>query len=149
MAESWACTSLGVEEQLLIFLSCLSPDESKSFKTSSQTPLSKLAKVLIWNIQSPHEDNLSSCERCKIITSKALGTMRAQHFLIAERERSIYDSCRFDIGRLRSEPTNYERCLHPSDTFAYHSACNNLFLTLSVIHKLKSNKSINVSVYQL
>ena len=75
--------------------------------------------------------------------------MRAQHFLIAERERSIYDSCRFDIGRLRSEPTNYERCLHPSDTFAYHSASNNLFLTLSVIHKLKNNKSINVSVYQL
>ena len=75
--------------------------------------------------------------------------MRAQHFLIAERERSIYDSCRFDIGRLRSEPTNCERCLHPSDTFAYHSAYDNLFLTLSVIHKLKSNKSINVSVYQL
>ena len=91
-----------------------------------QTSVSQLAKVLIWNIQSPHEDNLSSCERCKIITSKALGTMHAQHFLIAEQERSIYDSCRFDIGRLRSEQTNYERCLHPSDTFAYRSAYNNL-----------------------
>ena len=28
--------------------------------------------------------------------------MHAQHFLIAERERSIYDSCRFDIGRSRA-----------------------------------------------
>ena len=61
--------------------------------------------------------------------------MRAQHFLIEEREQSIYDSCRFDIGRFRAEPTNYERCLHPSDTFAYRSAHNNLFLTLRVIHK--------------
>ena len=73
-------------------------DELKSFKNSS-TSVSKLAIVLIWSIPSPHEDNLSSCERYKIITSKALGTMHAQHFLIAQRERSIYDSCRFDIGR--------------------------------------------------
>ena len=28
--------------------------------------------------------------------------MQAQHFFIAERERSIYDSCRFDIGRSRA-----------------------------------------------
>ena len=66
-----------------------------------------------------------------------MGTMHAQHFLIVEQERSIYDSCRFDIGRFRAEPTNYERCLHPSDTFAYRSAHNNLFLTLRVIHKSK------------
>ena len=58
----------------------------------------KLAMVLIWNIQSPHEDNLSSCERYKIIlTSKALGTRDAHHFLIAEQELSICDSCRFDM----------------------------------------------------
>ena len=62
--------------------------------------------------------------------------MRAQHFLIAERERSIYDwvgpdSCRFDIWRFRAEPPYYKRRLHLSDTFAYHiSADNNLFLTL-------------------
>ena len=37
----------------------------------------------MWNIQSPHEDNLSSCESYKIITSKALGTMYAQHSLIS------------------------------------------------------------------
>ena len=69
--------------------------------------------------------------------TKALGTMHAQHFLIAEQERSIYDSCRYGIGRFRAEPTNYEQCLHPSDTFAYRSAHNNLFITLHEIHKLK------------
>ena len=42
--------------------------------------------------------------------------MHAQHFLITEGERSIYDSSRFDIGRFRAEPTNYERPIHPSDT---------------------------------
>ena len=50
---------------------------------------------------------------------------------------TIHDSCRFDIGRFRAEPTTHERCLHPSDTFAYRSADNNLFLTLHVFHKLK------------
>ena len=63
--------------------------------------------------------------------------MHVQHFLIRERERSIYDSCRFDIGRFRAEPTNYERCLHPMDTFAYRSAHDNSFLTLRVIQELK------------
>ena len=71
-------------------------------------------------------------------STKALGTMHTQHFLIAEQERSIYDSCRFGIGRFRAEPTNYKQCLHPSDTFAYRSAHNNLFLTLRVIQKLKN-----------
>ena len=56
----------------------------------------------------------------------------------AERERSIYDSCRFDIGRFRAEPTNSKRCLHPSDTFPYRSAHNSLFPTLRVIRKLKN-----------
>ena len=28
--------------------------------------------------------------------------MHAQHFLIAERERSIYDNCCFDIGSFRA-----------------------------------------------
>ena len=66
--------------------------------------------------------------------------MHAQHFLIAEREQSVYDSWRSDIEPFRAEPTNYERCLHPSYTFAYHSAHNNLFLTLRVIHKLKNGQ---------
>ena len=49
-----------------------------------------------------------------IFQTRPLGTM------LTERERSIN-------GRFRAEPTNSERCLHPSDTFAYHSAHNNLF----------------------
>ena len=65
----------------------------------------------------------------KIITSKALGNRGTG---------TVYDNCRFDIKRFRAEPTNYEWCLHPSDTFAYRSAHNNLFLTLRVIHKLKT-----------
>ena len=35
--------------------------------------------ISIQNIQSSNEDNLLSCERYKIITSKALGTMHAQN----------------------------------------------------------------------
>ena len=50
--------------------------------------VSKLATALISNIRSQHEDNLSSNESYKLITSKALGTMHAQHFFIAG---SIYD----------------------------------------------------------
>ena len=68
---------------------------------------------------------------------KSSGHHALSALLIAERERSIYDSCRFDIGRFRADPTNYERCPHPSDTLSYHSVHNNLFLTLRVIHKLK------------
>ena len=64
----------------------------------------------------------------KIIKSKALGN---------HGTGTIYNSCRFDIGSFCAKPTNYEQCLHPSDTCAYHSAHNNLFLTLRVIHKLK------------
>ena len=63
--------------------------------------------------------------------------MLVQHFLIRERERWIYECCRFDIGRFRAKPTNYEMCLHPSDTFAYRSAHDNSFLTLRVIQQLK------------
>ena len=51
--------------------------------------------------------------------------------------RTIYDSCRFDIGRFVWSRLIYEKCLHLSDKFAYRSAHNNLFLTLRVIHKLK------------
>ena len=65
--------------------------------------------------------------------------MHAQHFLIAERERSIYDSCRFDIGRSRASLL-LRKCLHPSDAFAYRSVHNNSFLRLRVIHELKKKR---------
>ena len=84
-AESWAWTTCGPA-------SSLSRGRVKKLQKSKKFCL-KLAMVLIWNIQSPHEDNLSSCERYKIIlTSKALGTRDAHHFLIAEQELSICDS---------------------------------------------------------
>ena len=65
--------------------------------------------------------------------------MHARHYLISERERSIYDSCRFDVGRFRTETNNYERCLYTRlvDTFARPSAHNNSFITLHVIHEIK------------
>ena len=71
-------------------------------------PPSKLAIVLISNIQSP----LIVQWKVQNHNMKSSGHMHAQNFLIAERERSIYDSCRFDIGRFRAEQTNYERRLH-------------------------------------
>ena len=75
--------------------------------------VSELAIVPIWNIQSPHEDNLSSCERYKIIlTSKALGTRDAHHFLIAEQELSICDSCRFDMRSRLITNGVYTRVTH-------------------------------------
>ena len=51
-------------------------------------------------------------------SSKALGTMHAHHFSIAERERSIYDSCRFDIGRSRtSRPIT--KCVYTRVTYLH------------------------------
>ena len=79
--------------QLLIFLSCLSPGRVKKLQIDSKVHKilsQKLAIALISNIQSLHitEENLSSWEMFKIITSEALDTMHAQLFLIAEREQS-------------------------------------------------------------
>ena len=78
-----------------------------------------------------------------ITTSKALGIIHAQPFqvLIVERERSIYDSCRFDIGRFRAEPTNYERFLHPSHWHICISQCPQKLVSYATRnpHKLKIN----------
>ena len=54
------------------------------------------------------QDNLSPHGRVQNHNIKSSGhNARSAHFLIAEREQSIYDRCRFDIGRFRAEPTNY------------------------------------------
>ena len=117
--------------QLLIFSSWLSPWRVK-----------KLEKFINFCLKVGHSANLKHSkyrwrqlivlsEMYKIITSKALGNRGTG---------TVYDNCRFDIERFRAEPTNYEWCLHPSDTFAYRSAHNNLFLTLRVIHKFKTWK---------
>ena len=80
--------------------------------------------MLIWNIQSPHEDN-RPVTPVKCTKSAHRGTQRSTTVV-------VLISGAFVRSRLI-----YERCLHLSDTFAYRSAHNNLFLTLRVIHKLK------------
>ena len=98
---------LGVEEQLLIFSSCLSPGRVKKLEMFINFCL-EVGHRLIWNIQSPH-DIRQLIVLWKVQTHNIkLDTMHAQHFLIAERERSIFNTCRFDIGGFRSEPTDYE-----------------------------------------
>ena len=69
--------------------------------------VSKLAIVLIWNIQSPHEDrqvNLSRIVLWKLQNHKieSSGHNACSAFHMDVRERSIYDNCRFDIGRSRA-----------------------------------------------
>ena len=88
---------LGVEEQLLIFSSCLSPGRVK-----------KLQKFIKLCVKVGHSANLkhskstwrqSSCDSSKCTKS-------------AHRDRgtgTIYDSCRFDIGRFRVEPTDLRK----------------------------------------
>ena len=87
--------------------------------------VSKLAIVLIWNIQSPHEDN-RPVTPVKCTKSAHRGTQRSTTVV-------VLISGAFVRSRLI-----YERCLHLGDTFAYCSAHSNLFLTLHVIHKLKT-----------
>ena len=110
--------------QLLIFSSYLSAERVK-----------KLEKFINFCLKVGHSANQVSKSTWRELHvlwnkkwAKALGNRGTG---------TIYDSCRFDIGRFRAEPTNYERWPHPSDTFAYRSAHNNLLLTLHVIHKLK------------
>ena len=99
----------------------------------------KVGHRLIWNIQSPHElRQLIVLWKVQTHNIK-LDTTHAQHFLIAERERSIFNTCRFDIGGFRGADW-LRKCPHLSDTFAYSSAQNNLFLTLRVIHALKKER---------
>ena len=74
--ESWAWTTWGVEEQLLISSSCLSPGRVK-----------KLQKFKNYSANLKHSKStwrqlISSYRSYKIRTSKALGTMQAQHFFI-------------------------------------------------------------------
>ena len=61
------------------YVYCLTSQRASKVRKRLSLSVSKLATVLIWNIQSPHEDNLLPMEGYKIITSKALGTMHAQH----------------------------------------------------------------------
>ena len=64
--------------------------------------------------------------------------MHARHFLISERERSIYDSCRLMSGAfVRSRIITNGVYTRSVDTFARRSDHNNSLITLRVIHELK------------
>ena len=117
--ESRVWTNLGVEEQLLIFSSCLSPGQ-KASKLRRLASASKLATVLIWNNQSHHEDGgpVTPVKVYKISTLWNANDLRQLSFW----HRAL--SC--------------ERCLHLNNTFAYLGAHNNLLLMLRAIHKLKT-----------
>ena len=80
-----------VADLFVVFIAWTSQKASKVHKR-----LSKLAIALIWNIQSPHEDNRPVTPvKCTISAHGGTGT--------------IYDSCRFDIGRFRVEPTDSQK----------------------------------------
>ena len=113
---------LGVEEQLLMFSSCLSPGRVKKLQKFINF-CHTVGHSANLNIQSPHEDNRTVTPvKCTKLAHRDGGT------------GTIYDSCRFDIGRFRLEPTDLRNL---SDKFAYRRAHNNLFLTLRVIQNLK------------
>ena len=121
---------MGVEKQLLIFSSCLSPGPIKKLHTfinfclkfgnSATVKHSKSAweqRIFLWKVQN---QNIKSSGH----------NARQPSWSLNGNDRSTTvgpDSCRFDIGRFRAKPTNYERRNeHRSDAFAYRSAHNNL-----------------------
>ena len=113
-------------------------DKSKSFQ-GSLTSVSKLAIVLIWNIQSPHEDNivLRKLQNHNIESSghNAHSTLLYHGDVW---ECSICDTCHFDIGHfcvsrlITDKVSTPERHIYISQCPQQHS-----FLTLHLIHKLK------------
>ena len=99
----------------------------------------KVGHRLIWNIQSPHElRKLIVLWKVQTHNIK-LDTMRAQHFLIAERDDRSSTLVVLHRG-LSCGADWLRKCPHLSDTLAYRSAQNNLFLTLRVIHTLKKER---------
>ena len=82
----------------------------------------------------------------KTIVLWLLWNEQNQH--IAERQRTTTVVVLISGSFVRSRLI-YERCLHLSDTFAYRSAHNNLFLTLRVVHKLKVNTPLEEVLIQI
>ena len=109
----WESQSNAIADLFVMFIAWTSQKASKVHKILSQ----KLAIALISNIQSLHitEENLSSWEMFKIITSEALDTMHAQLFLMAERERSttvvVLISGAFVRSRLITNLSTPEWCI--------------------------------------
>ena len=79
--------------------------------------------IALWKVQN-HNVKSSGHNARSTLLDLGTGTNDLRQLLLWHRTFSC-------------DPTNYERCLHPSDTFAYRSARNNSFLTLRVNHELK------------
>ena len=81
-----------IADLFVMFIAWTSQKASKVHKL-----VSKLAIVLIWKIQSPHEDN-RPVPPVKCTKSAHRGTAT-----------NTRDSCRSDIGRFRAEPTDLRK----------------------------------------
>ena len=119
---AWA--TWGVEEQLLISSSCLSPGRVK-----------KLQKFKNYSANLKHSKStwrqlISSYGSYKIRTSKALGTMQAQHFFTTGTFGNDRSIGQFRASRLITKVSTPE-------WHVYRSAHSNSFLTLRVIHEFK------------
>ena len=111
---------MGVEKQLLIFSSCLSPGRIKKLHTFINFCLKFGMRTTYLPVKGTKSKHQKLWAQCTLSTSWS----RKGN----DRSTTVEpDSCRFDIGRFRAKPTNYERRLHRSDTFVYRSAHNNLF----------------------
>ena len=79
--------------------------------------------IVLWKVQN-HNVRSSGHNARSALFDRGTGTIDLRQLLFWHRKFSC-------------DPTNYERCLHPSDTLAYRGVHNNSFLTLRVIHELK------------
>ena len=79
--------------------------------------------IVLWKVQN-HNVRSSGHNARSALLDRGTGKIYLRQLLFWHRKFSW-------------DPTNYERCLHPSDTFAYRSVHNNSFVTLRVIHELK------------
>ena len=122
---------MGVEKQLLIFSSCLTPGPIKKLHTfinfclkfgnSATVKHSKSAweqRIFLWKVQNQNIKSSGHNARSALL----------------DRGTETIDLRQLGLtvvvlisGRFRAKPTNYERRLHRSDTFAYRSAHDNLF----------------------
>ena len=100
-----------IADLFVMFIAWTSQKASKVHKLPLKVHMKTIVLCLLWNVQNQH---------------------------IAERQRSLATVVVLISGAFVRSRLIYERCLHLGDTFAYCSAHSNLFLTLHVIHKLKT-----------
>ena len=74
--------------------------------------------IVLWKVQN-HNVRSSGHNARSALLDRGTGTIDLRQLLFWHRTFSC-------------DPTNYERCLHPSDTLAYRSVHINSFLTLRI-----------------